>query len=156
MNKATKFWIGVACKEHVENGVKLGVCQFCHGKSTPAKRLSHGDFVIYYSSKITMAGSDLYQKFTAIGEVIDDAPYQVDMGDGFKPFRRKINYFEANHIDIKPIVPLLPFIKNKNSWGYVFRYGFLEIDQESFEIIAGGMLEFNPLLEEALDHVNKA
>jgi hypothetical protein len=77
------------------------------------------------------------------------------MGDGFKPFRRNINSFDAKHIDIKPLVPLLPFIKNKNSWGYVFRYGFLEIDQESFEIIAGGMLEFNPLLEEALDHVNK-
>lgn len=47
----TKFWIGVACKEHVENGVTLGICQFCHGKSAPAKRLSQGDFVIYYSSK---------------------------------------------------------------------------------------------------------
>ena len=48
MNKAAKFWIGVACKEHVENGVKLGICQFCHGKSAPDKRLSRGDFVIYY------------------------------------------------------------------------------------------------------------
>lgn len=155
MNKAAKFWIGVACKEHVENGVKLGICQFCHGKSAPAKRLSRGDFMIYYSSKITMAGSELYQKFTAIGTIIDDAPYQVDMGDGFKPFRRNINYFDAKHIDIKPLVPLLPFIKNKNSWGYVFRYGFLEIDKKSFEIIASGMFEFNPLLEEVLDHVNK-
>lgn len=155
MNKAAKFWIGVACKEHVENGVKLGICQFCHGKSAPAKRLSRDDFVIYYSSKITMVGSDLYQKFTAIGEIIDDAPYQVDMGDGFKPFRRNINYFDATHIDIKPLVPLLAFIKNKNSWGYVFRYGFLEIDQKSFEIIASAMLEFNPLLEEVLDHAYK-
>lgn len=147
MNKAAKFWIGVACKEHVENGVKLGICQFCHGKSTPAKRLSRGDFVIYYSSKVTMEGSELYQKFTAIGKVIDDAPYQVDIGDGFKPFRRNINYFEAKHVDIKPLVTLLDFIKNKKSWGYVFRYGFLEINQESFEIIANGMLGFNPLLE---------
>ena len=102
-----------------------------------------------------MEGSELYQKFTAIGEVIDDTAYQVDMGNDFKPFRRNINYFEAKRIDIKPLVPLLPFIKNKNSWGYVFRYGFSEIDQKSFEIIAGGMLEFNPLLEEALDHANK-
>lgn len=79
--------------------------------------------------------------------VIDDAPYQVDMGDGFKPFRRNINYFEAKHVDIKPLVTLLDFIKNKKSWGYIFRYGFLEINQESFEIIANGMLGFNPLLE---------
>lgn len=140
MNSLVKFWIGIACKEHVANGVKLGICQFCHGRSAPAKRLSCGDFVIYYSSKVTREGSELYQKFTAIGEVIDDAPYQVDMGDGFKPFRRNISYFDAKHIDIRPLVPSLPFIKNKNSWGYVFRYGFLEIDQESFEIIASGML----------------
>jgi hypothetical protein len=146
MNKAIKFWVGVACKEHVENGVKIGICQFCHGKSAPAKRLSCGDFVIYYSPRITMEGSEPYQKFTAIGEVIDDVPYQVDMGSGFKPFRRNINYFEAKHMDIKPLVPLLPFIKNKSSWGYVFRYGFLEIDQESFGIIANQMLGFNPLL----------
>ncbi|WP_207215441.1 EVE domain-containing protein [Rickettsiales endosymbiont of Peranema trichophorum] len=141
-----KFWIGVACQEHVENGVKLGICQFCHGKSAPSKRLSRRDFLIYYSSKITMTGAELCQKFTAIGEVIDDTSYQVDMGSGFKPFRRGIRYFEAKHTDIKPLVPCLPFIKNKNSWGYVFRYGFLEIDQESFEIIAHHMLEFNPLL----------
>jgi EVE domain len=68
----TKFWIGVACKEHVENGVKLGICQFCHGKATPVKRLSQGDFVIYYSSKHRMEEPDLYQKFTAIGTVKDD------------------------------------------------------------------------------------
>lgn len=45
-----KFWVGVASKEHVENGVKLGIGQFCHGKIGPAKRLQKGDFVIYYSS----------------------------------------------------------------------------------------------------------
>ncbi len=147
MNKTAKFWIGVACKEHVENGIKLGICQFCHGKSAPAKRLSRGDFVIYYSSKVTMEGSELYQKFTAIGKVIDDMPYQVDMGDGLKPFRRNISYFDAKHIDIKSLVSLLDFIKNKASWGYVFRYGFLEIDQRSFEIIATHMLGRNPIRE---------
>lgn len=94
-----------------------------------------------------MGRSAPYQKFTAIGKVIDDTTYQVDMDNGFKPFRRNINYFYAKHIDIKPLVPLLSFIKNKNSWGYVFRYGFLEIDQESFEVITHHMLGFNPLPE---------
>lgn len=145
MNRTKKFWIGVACKEHVGNGVKLGICQFCHGKSAPAKRLSRNDFLIYYSSKVTMEGSEPYQKFTAIDRIIDDAPYQVDMGNGFKPFRRDISYFDASHLDIKGLVPVLPFIKNKKSWGYVFRYGFFEIDQESFEIITTGMLGYNPL-----------
>lgn len=144
----TKFWIGVACKEHVDNGVILGICQFCHGKSTPAKRLSQGDFLIYYSSKHRMEEPDLYQKFTAIGIVKDNLTYQVEMEKGFKPFRRNIDYLQARHVDIKPLIPILPFIKNKKSWGYVFRYGFLEIDQESFEIIANQMLGFNPLSQQ--------
>ncbi len=144
-DRARKYWIGVACKEHVENGVKLGICQFCHGKSAPAKRLQKGDFLIYYSSKHIMEGSELYQKFTAIGVVKDDAPYQVEMENGFKPFRRNIEYLDAQHVDIKPLIPLLPFIKNKSSWGYVFRYGFLEIDQGSFEIIGKEMLGYDPL-----------
>lgn len=78
------------------------------------------------------------------------APVQLERiaGGGFKPFRRNINYFEAKRIDVKPLVPLIPFIKNKNSWGYVFSYGFLEIDQESFGIIAHHMLGLNPLLQE--------
>ena len=141
----TKFWIGVACKEHVENGVKLGICQFCHGKSSPATPLSPGDFVIYYSSKQRMEEPDLYQKFTAIGVIKDDLTYQVEMESGFKPFRRNIDYLQARHVDIKSLIPILPFIKKKKSWGSVFRYGFLEIDQESFEIIASQMLGFNPL-----------
>ncbi|WP_206425198.1 EVE domain-containing protein [Rickettsiales endosymbiont of Stachyamoeba lipophora] len=140
-----RFWVGVASKGHVENGVNLGICQFCHGKSGPAKRLTKGDYVIYYSSKITMEGSNTYKKFTAIGIVKDDETYQVEMFPGFKPFRRNIEYFQdAKHVDIIPFIPKLNFIKNKQSWGYVFRFGFLEIDQESFEIIAKEMLGYVP------------
>ena len=135
-----KFWIGVASKEHVDNGIKLRICQFCHGKSAPARRLSKGDIVIYYSSKNQMHSPDLCQQFTAIGVVQDDEAYQVEMFPGFMPFRRNIKYFNAEPQDIKPLIPSLPFIKNKNSWGYVFRYGFLEIDKISFEIIAKAML----------------
>lgn len=142
---SVRFWIGVACKEHVENGLKLGICQFCHGKAGPAARLSQGDFLIYYSSKVSMESNQLYQKFTAIGRITDTEPYQVDMGnnfkpDGFRPFRRRVSYFDSIHTDIKPLIPDLNFIKNKTSWGYVFRYGFLEIDKESFETIAKHML----------------
>jgi len=138
----------VASKEHVENGKKLGIAQFCHGKSWPAKRLTRGDYIIYYSSKVSMERSELCQKFTAIGIVIDEAPYQVEEKDtDFKPYRRNIRYFEDTlpDLDIRPLVPLLSFIKNTKSWGSVFRSGFFEIDHDSFEIIAKNMLGFNPL-----------
>ena len=87
----------------------------------------------------------LCQKFTAIGIVKDDFPYQVEMENNFKPFRRNVKYLKAKSIDIKPLIQDLAFIKNKKSWGYVFRYGFLEIDQASFEIIANAMLEYKTL-----------
>ena len=144
-NRERKFWIGVASKEHVANGIKLGISQICHGKSAPAKRLQKGDYVIYYSSKVTIEGNEPYQKFTAIGIVMDDEPYQVVMSADFKPFRRNIQYLNAKNLDIKPLIHRLSFIQNKKSWGYVFRYGLLEIDQKSFEIIAQGMLGYNPL-----------
>jgi hypothetical protein len=140
---ARRFWIGVASKEHVDNGIKLGICQFCHGKSSPVKRLSKDDVVIYYSSKYQMNSPIVCQQFTAIGIVQDEEAYQVEMTENFKPFRLNVKYFKAEPQDIKPLILDLPFIKNKKSWGYVFRYGFLEIDQESFEIIAKAML--NPL-----------
>lgn len=142
MNQQRKFWIGVASKDHVANGVTLGICQFCHGKAAPAKRLSKGDIVIYYSPKHTMGEPESYQKFTAIGIVTDDAPFQVEMAPGFKPMRRHVDYFNAQHVDIKPLIDELPFITNKRSWGYTFRYGFLEIDRDSFKIIAEKMLGF--------------
>ena len=140
MDNQRKYWIGVASKDHVANGVTLGICQFCHGKSAPAKRLHKGDVVMYYSPKHTMGEPTAYQTFTAIGIVDDDAPFQVEMTPEFKPMRRSVTYLDAQHIDIKPLVDILPFIKNKRSWGYTFRYGFLEIDRESFQIIAEKML----------------
>lgn len=146
MSRGVRFWVGVASKDHVENGVEWGISQFCHGKMAPAKRLKRGDFVIYYSSKVTMDGSDPYQKFTAIGVVDDDAPYQVDMGNDFKPFRRNVTYMkEARHVDIRPLIPYLDFIKNKKAWGGAFRFGFFEIDRTSFDIISGAMLGSSPL-----------
>ncbi len=139
LNEHTKFWIGVASKDHVSEGMRMGICQFCHGKLSPIKRLKQGDYIIYYSSKHTISGPDPYQKFTAIGVVEDEEPYQVELPGDFKPYRRRVKYFEANHVDIRPLISRLDFIKNKSSWGYVFRYGFFQIDRESFEIIATEM-----------------
>ena len=139
-----KYWIGVACKSHAANGVEQGIAQFCHGKTGPAKRLSKGDGLIYYSSKVTMDGNQKYQKFTAIGIVKDDDTYPFDMGNGFIPFRRNVDYVKsAVHVDIVPLIEQLPFIKNKQAWGSAFRFGFLQIDEISFNVIAAAMLTDN-------------
>lgn len=136
-----KFYIGVASKEHVDNGIKLGIAQFCHGKRSPAAKLRYDDFIIYYSPKQIYGGNEACQQFTAIGQVCDHEPYQVDMGQGFKPFRRNILYIPSRCVDIRPLIETLPFISNKISWGGVFRFGFLEIDQISFDIIRNAMVK---------------
>jgi len=157
MKDHARFWIGIASKEHVEIALAGGFAQFCHGKSAPARRPKKGDFVVYYSAKYHMDKGDPCQEFTAIGIITDDTPYQVEQFPGFHPFRRNVHYFEAHDASAKPLVPLLPFIKNKRSWGCAFRYGFIEIDAESFKVIARVMLKHkeealgNLLHEEAVD-----
>lgn len=135
-----KYWIAVACKSHVENGVKLGIAQFCHGKSTPANRPYQGDIIIYYSSKLIMNEAKPCQKFTAIGEFTDEKSYRVSLENGFQPFRRNVHYYPSREVAIQDLIPSLDFIKNKKSWGYAFRFGFLEIDINSYKTIASAML----------------
>ena len=139
-HKNRKYWMGVASKEHVENGLKLGICQFCHGKKGPANRPSKGDIIIYYSSKMKMGFPEPCQEFTALGKIEDQEAYQVSLENGFKPFRRKVSYLKAKVTPIKSLIEQLPFIKNKKSWGFVFRFGFFEIDEHSYQIIKERMM----------------
>ena len=62
--RGVQYWIIVASKDHVENGVGQGIAQACHGKVTPLKRMKKGDLVIYYSSKQTFGKPEKCQEFT--------------------------------------------------------------------------------------------
>lgn len=135
-----KYWIGVASKEHVQRGVTGGFCQLCHGKQQPLRRMSKGDWIIYYSSKEIFGEDTPCQKFTAIGEVVGDDVYQFEMEHGFVPYRRDIQFHECKEVAIRPLIEALSFIKNKRSWGYTFRFGFLDIPKEDFRLLATAML----------------
>ena len=136
----SRYWIGVASREHVRTGMKGGFAQFSHGKLGPARRLSKGDWVIYYSGKEEYGKPKLCQRFTAIGQVVDIAPIQVEQFPGFRPWRRRIKYRRASEVDIHPLIERLSFIKNKSRWGAAFRFGFLEIGELDFAVIAQRML----------------
>ena len=140
-----RYWIGVASHEHVKKGSKEGFCQLCHGKAQPLKRMSIGDWIIYYSPKEIFQETIPCQKFTAIGKVIGEEVYSFEMAPGFVPYRRDIDFVTtAKEVSIRPLIETLGFIKNKRSWGYSFRYGHLEIIRNDFEIIAKEMLGFVP------------
>lgn len=139
----TKYWIIVASYDHVKTGLEEGIAQACHGKSAPLKRMRKGDFVIYYSGKEIFGKPDKCQKFTAIGKVKDDDVFQFQMTVDFCPSRRNIEFFESKDVSILPLINSLNFIKNKKSWGYPFRFGFLEINKFDFELISTQMLSEN-------------
>ncbi len=134
-----RYWVGVASREHVLNGMSRGFAQFSHGKLAPVERLSKGDWVAYYSRKMVFGRPESCQRFTAIGEVIDDEPYQVEQAPGFKPWRRRVAYVQATEAGVLPLIPYLKFIKSKGSWAAAFRFGFFEIPRSDFARIARSM-----------------
>ncbi|WP_025145994.1 EVE domain-containing protein [Pedobacter jeongneungensis] len=139
-NQDTKYWIIVASKDHVKNGIAEGFAQACHGKASPLRRMHKGDFIIYYSSKQTMGKPQPCQQFTAIGKVIDEQTYQFQVSEDFCPSRRNIEFLPGKDISILPLIAELDFIPNKKSWGYPFRFGFFEIKYHDFELISSQML----------------
>ena len=134
-----RYWVVVVSKDHLQTGKKLGIVQANHGKSAPMKRLKTGDLIVFYSPKMEFSGKEPCRKFTAVARVKEGEPYQGDMGDGFVPFRRDVEFLPCEEVDIKPIIPKLGFIRKKESWGFVFRFGFFEIPREDFATIAGEM-----------------
>ena len=139
MNTTSRYWIGVASKDHVMKGSKGGFCQLCHGKSNPLKRLNPGDWIVYYSPRTAINQGEVVQAFTAIGQILEGEPYLFDIGNGFVPYRRDVQFVAAQEAPIRPLLDKLSFIKNKQSWGYVFRFGLLEIPEPDFQRIVMAM-----------------
>lgn len=105
----SRNWVAVASAEHVRIGRSNGFMQVSHGKAAPLRRIHPGDGIVYYSPTNALGGKDKLQSFTAIGIVKDGAPYQVDMGGGFCPFRRDVNWHTAEEAPIKPLIGSLQF-----------------------------------------------
>lgn len=135
----TRYWIGVASRDHVMKGVAGGFCQLSHGKAGPVKRLRPGDWLAYYSPRTEMRGGEAVQAFTAIGRVKPGEPYAGDMGGGFHPIRRDVAFLVCREAPIRPLLDDLAFTRGNRAWGYVFRRGSFEIGAEDFLRIAAAM-----------------
>lgn len=134
-----KYWMASISKEHTLRGIKGSFIQVCHGKEGPLKRMSKGDHVIVYSSKIAMSDKEKYQQFTAIGEIIEEDIYQYRMTEDFTPFRRKVQFMASRDCPVIPLIEQLDFIQNKQKWGYPFRFGLFEISKKDYQLIASKM-----------------
>jgi hypothetical protein len=132
-------WIAVASAEHVRAGIDAGIMQVCHGKAAPLRRIQPGDCVAYYSPTATFRGKDKCQAFTALGIVRGGLPYQVDMGEGFRPYRRDVEWFETCDAPIAPLLDRLEFSAGKSNWGYQLRFGLFWVSEGDMRIIAQAM-----------------
>ena len=135
----SKNWVAVASAEHVRIGRSNGFMQVSHGKAAPLKRIHPGHGVVYYSPTNALGGKDKLQSFTAIGIVKDGVLYQVDMGGGFCPFRRDVNWHTAEEAPIKPLIASLQFTAANSNWGFQLRFGLFEISEHDMTIIATAM-----------------
>jgi hypothetical protein len=137
-----RCWIAVASAEHALRGRDhrpMGFMQLCHGKRAPLLRLRAGDVIVYYAPAQTMGGKDRLQSFVSLGLVQPCAPYAFDMGGGFVPYRRDVQFVRAQPAPIAPLLDTLDFIQDRQRWGYKFRFGLFEVSPDDMARIALAM-----------------
>lgn len=132
----SNYWIGVASKNHVEIGVKGQFCQLNHGKKAPLLRMKPDDWLIYYSPKVTLAGGEPCQTFTAIGQIQSGEAYQVEMAPGFIPFRKNVHYYRCERELPLHALKDFPEWQAKRSQ---LRFGHFSISKDLFSLIASSM-----------------
>lgn len=138
-NEARSYWIGVASSDHVALAVAGGFIQLNHGKVGPLERMRVGDGFAWYSPRTAYPDGESVQAFTALGRITGGAIVQADMGGGFLPFRRHVEFLAASPAPIRPLIESLTFIRSKLHWGAAFRFGHLRVPAEDFARIAVAM-----------------
>lgn len=132
-------WIAVASADHVARGRAEGFMQVCHGKPAPLRRLRPGDRVVYYSPTRTIGGREPVRAFTALGTVKAGEPFLFDMGGGFVPWRRAVDWSAADAAPIAPLLPLMAWTSGQRHWAYPLRFGLFAISRPDLHCIAQAM-----------------
>lgn len=132
-------WIAVASGDHVRRGRAEGFMQVCHGKAAPLRRLQAGDRVVYYSPTQTLGGREPLRAFTALGTVKAGQPYLFDMGGGFVPWRRDVQWSAGQPAAIAPLLPLLAWTAGQRNWAYPLRFGLFAVSAQDMRCIAQAM-----------------
>lgn len=127
-----RYWIGVVPKDYVEIAKEGKFCQVCNGKKYFIEKMKANDKLIYYSPKENSTSTTKYQKFVATGTINSLHSYQVEMLEGFFPFRKNMT-FEVIEREVS-----LAEIRDNPEWKQVranLRFGQLEISESLFYTI---------------------
>lgn len=136
-------WINTVSRGHVERGVRGRFTQANHGRPHMLRKMARGDWIIFYSPKTDYPEGDPLQAFTAIGQVVDDEPYQTEVTPDLQPWRRNVDFLECTEAPIRPLLEKLNFIEDTSRWGYRFRAGVFTIDDHDFEVLRSAMTSPN-------------
>jgi hypothetical protein len=102
--------------------------------------MSVGDWLVYYSPTTEFPVGAALRAFTALGRVVGENAYPVDLGGGFVPYRRKIAYTrDVREVPIREVASELTFVTNHANWGVLARRGHFEIGLADLRRIAGAM-----------------
>lgn len=134
-----QYWINTVSRAHVLTGVAGGFTQADHGRDTRLRQLQRGDWLVFYSPRTELRGGEPLQVFTAIGQVADDAPYQIELTSTSHPWRRTVTFTASQETPIQPLIPDLAFIEDKQRWGSSFRRGLFRVERADFARIAAAM-----------------
>jgi hypothetical protein len=132
-------WINTVSRDHVARGVRGRFTQANHGKPHMLKRMTRGDWIVFYSPKTRYSDGEPLQAFTAIGQVADDEPYRVEMSPDFQTWRRNVEFLDCAQTPIRPLIGQLEFIEDPARWGYKFRFGVFKISDHDLEVIRSAM-----------------
>lgn len=131
-------WLGVVSADHVRRGISLGIAQIGHGKSSGLAKMHRGDWLVYYSPRVSLEGTEPLRAFTALGQIPDDEIWQAQDGD-FRPFRRRVEYdHTAREIPIAELMGSLDLTAGSN-WGYQLRRGLIPLSERDFTTIRESM-----------------
>ncbi len=133
----SQAWLGVVSRAHVWRGVEQGFAQVCHGKVKPLCAMKRGDIFVYYSPTVEMHGAPL-KAFTALGTIQDDVISEYNTGNGFVPFRRRVQYVQANEVPLEDVRGALQLCAQP-SWGTQLRRGLIALTEHDIGVIAGAM-----------------
>ena len=61
------------------------------------------------------------------------------MAGGFEPFRKDVDWQDADEAPIRPLLEALSFTQGKSNWGYAFRFGLLKVTADDMDAIAQAM-----------------
>jgi hypothetical protein len=144
MSRETKYWIGVASRNHILRGAAAGMFGIGHGKRQPLEQMAPGDKIVFYAPKIdhTKTSKDnVFQKFKGFGTLLDEPIFSEEVA-GTCAFRRKIQFEGVDkEVAIQELMPQLDFIPNKAKWGFPFLRGYVEISQKDWDLIINQLSE---------------